>query len=156
MVCNIVWTGSEYGYVQLHCFDLNLWLADFKICLKVLSGWPQFVWLHCKNTLSIWQLYFQCGKFRYICLYYEQWFSCSEEDNFSKCTFYFCCCFNRNELYAKRKERFEEETKKQLVGNIVLTRLAKDVYGVHFVSVWYCNALWLFMAAFKSDSCTLQ
>ena len=28
---------------QFHCLDLNLWLAYFKICLKILSGWPRFV-----------------------------------------------------------------------------------------------------------------
>ena len=28
-----------------HCLDLDLWLADFKICLKILSGWPWFMWL---------------------------------------------------------------------------------------------------------------
>ena len=33
-------------------------MADFKICLKILSEWPQFVWLHCKNIISIWQLIF--------------------------------------------------------------------------------------------------
>ena len=40
-------------------------MADFKI----LSEWPQFVWLHCKNILSIWQLIFDVenlGAFAYI------------------------------------------------------------------------------------------
>ena len=32
------------------------------------------------------------------------------------------------ELYHRKRDRFEEETKKQLVGNIVLTRLA----GINF------------------------
>ena len=30
------------------------------------------------------------------------------------------------ELYHRKKDRFEEETKRQLVGNIVLTRLDVD------------------------------
>ena len=38
---------------------------------------------------------------------------------------FFCA---RNELYSKRKDRFEEECKKQLVGNIVLTRLVTTVF----------------------------
>ena len=77
---------------------------------------------------------FQCVKCRFICLYYECNCHALKKIIFSSVLFDFCCCFNRNELYAKRKERFEEETKKQLVGNIVLTRLVKDVWGVHFVS----------------------
>ena len=36
--------------------------------------------------------------------------------------------FARNELYSKRRDRFEEECKKQLVGNIVLTRLVTALY----------------------------
>ncbi|KAM7451808.1 Piwi-like protein 2 [Porites harrisoni] len=39
-----------------------------------------------------------------------------------------------NELYAKRKERFEEETKKQLVGNIVLTRYNNKTYRIDDVA----------------------
>ena len=40
--------------MQFHCLDLNLLLVDFKICLKMLPGWPQFVWSHCKEgTMSI-------------------------------------------------------------------------------------------------------
>ena len=31
--------------------------------------------------------------------------------------------FFRNELYQRKKDHFEEEVKRQLVGNIVLTRL---------------------------------
>lgn len=54
-------------------------------------------------------------------------------------------------MYAKRKERFEEETKKQLVGNIVLTRLVKDICGVHFVSDWDCNVLWLFLWPYSNQ-----
>ena len=77
---------------------------------------------------------FQCVKCRFICLYYECNCHVLKKIIFPSVLFDFCCCFNRNELYAKRKERFEEETKKQLVGNIVLTRLVKDVWGVHFVS----------------------
>lgn len=78
---------------------------------------------------------FQCVKFRFICLYYEHNCHALKKIIFPSVLFNFCrCCVNRNELYAKRKERFEEETKKQLVGNIVLTRLVKDVCGVHFVS----------------------
>lgn len=77
---------------------------------------------------------FQCVKCRFICLYYECNCHALKKIIFPSVLFDFCCCFNRNELYAKRKERFEEETKKQLVGNIVLTRLVKDVWGVHFVS----------------------
>ena len=77
---------------------------------------------------------FQCVKCRFICLYYECNCPALKKIIFPSVLFDFCCCFNRNELYAKRKERFEEETKKQLVGNIVLTRLVKDVWGVHFVS----------------------
>ena len=77
---------------------------------------------------------FQCVKCRFICLYYECNCHALKKIIFPSVLFDFCCCFNRNELYAKRKERFEEETKKQLVGNIVLTRLVKDVWGAHFVS----------------------
>lgn len=33
-------------------------MADFKIGLKILSGWPWLVWLHCNNILAIWQLIF--------------------------------------------------------------------------------------------------
>ena len=36
-------------YAQFHCFDLDLWLANFKICLKILSGWPPFMWSHCNG-----------------------------------------------------------------------------------------------------------
>ena len=42
-----------YNYEQLiHCLDLDLWLANFKICVKILSGWPQFVWSHCNNNTT--------------------------------------------------------------------------------------------------------
>ena len=53
MVCNVFWAGSEYNYVKFHCLDLNLWsrVLNVKIfCFKILSGWPQFVWLHCKHS----------------------------------------------------------------------------------------------------------
>ena len=33
LVCNVFWTGCEYKhYAQFHCLDLDLWLANFKIC----------------------------------------------------------------------------------------------------------------------------
>ena len=35
-----------YNYAQFHCLDLDLWLVNFKICLKILSDWPPFVWSH--------------------------------------------------------------------------------------------------------------
>ena len=43
MVCNVFWTGAEYNYAQCHCLDLDLWLANFKICHKIFTGWPRFV-----------------------------------------------------------------------------------------------------------------
>lgn len=51
--------------------------------------------------------------------------------------FYFLL-FGRNELYSKRRDRFEEECKKQLVGNIVLTRLVTLLFRsvCVFISVW--------------------
>ena len=49
MVCNVFWTASAYNYAQFHCLDLHLSLADFKICLKILSGWPPFIWSHCNS-----------------------------------------------------------------------------------------------------------
>ena len=36
--------------------DLDLWLAYFKICLKILSGWPRFVWSHCNYEIKYWQV----------------------------------------------------------------------------------------------------
>ena len=44
---------------------------------------------------------------------------------------------SRNQLYSKRKDRFEEDCKKQLVGNIVLTRLVT----VHFLSACSSRAV---------------
>ena len=35
---------------------------------------------------------------------------------------YYIFSFIRNELYQRKKDHFEEEVKRQLVGNIVLTR----------------------------------
>ena len=49
MVRNVFWT--EYNYTQFHCLKLDLWLATFKICLKILSRWPRFVWSHCKSYI---------------------------------------------------------------------------------------------------------
>nr|ANZ54961.1 piwi 2 [Fimbriaphyllia ancora] len=39
-----------------------------------------------------------------------------------------------NELYQRKKERFEEETKRQLVGNIVLTRYNNKTYRIDDVA----------------------
>ena len=47
MVRNVFWTA--YNYAQFHCLNLDLWLANSKICLKLLSGWPRFVCSHCKS-----------------------------------------------------------------------------------------------------------
>ena len=40
---------ATYFELALHCLDLDLSLANFKICLKILSGWPRFVWSHCDH-----------------------------------------------------------------------------------------------------------
>ena len=34
-------------YAQFHCLDLDLWIANFKISLKILSRW---LWLHCNAS----------------------------------------------------------------------------------------------------------
>ena len=39
----------QYNYAQFHSSDLDLRLANFKICLKMLSEWSRFVWSHCKR-----------------------------------------------------------------------------------------------------------
>ena len=41
---------------NLIVLDLDLWLAYFKICLKILSGWPRFVWSHCNYEIKYWQV----------------------------------------------------------------------------------------------------
>ena len=40
------------NYAQFHCLGLDLWLANFKICLKILSGWPR-VRVACDHALSL-------------------------------------------------------------------------------------------------------
>ena len=52
MIRKVFWIGSENNYAQFYCLDLDSWLANFKICLKILSGWPRFVWSHCIEALS--------------------------------------------------------------------------------------------------------
>ena len=49
MVHNVFSIGSEYNYAQFHSSDLDLRLANLKICLKMLSAWSRFVWSHCKR-----------------------------------------------------------------------------------------------------------
>ena len=49
MVHNVFSIGSEYNYGKFHSSDLDLRLANFKICLKMLSEWSRFVWSHCKR-----------------------------------------------------------------------------------------------------------
>ena len=39
---------TEYNYGKIHCLDFDFGLVDFKIYLKILSGWPRFVQSHCK------------------------------------------------------------------------------------------------------------
>ena len=39
---------AEYNYEQFHCLDFDFGLVNFKVCLKILSGWPRFVQSHCK------------------------------------------------------------------------------------------------------------
>ena len=41
---------------NLIVLDLDLWLAHFKIYLKILSGWPRFVWSHCNYEIKYWQV----------------------------------------------------------------------------------------------------
>ena len=65
MVHNVFSIGSEYNYVQFHSSDLDLRLANFKICLKMLSEWSRLVWSHCKRKkgkgTSCWIYFFHLG-----------------------------------------------------------------------------------------------
>ena len=41
---------------DLIVLDLDLRLAYLKICLKILSGWPRFLWSHCNYGIKYWQV----------------------------------------------------------------------------------------------------
>ena len=49
---------------NLIVLDLDLRLAYLKICLKILSGWPRFVWSHCNYEIKFWQVKIQSNIFQ--------------------------------------------------------------------------------------------
>ena len=49
---------------NLIVLDLDLRLAYLKICLKILSGLPRFVWSHCNYEIKFWQVKIQSNIFQ--------------------------------------------------------------------------------------------
>ena len=49
---------------NLIVLDLDLWLANFKFCLKIWSGWSRFVWSHCNYEIEYWQVKIESNTFR--------------------------------------------------------------------------------------------
>lgn len=128
---------------QTSCFSLpikNLLKGQTRIHVFVLGGgerglWIVLLYIHYYFMLFLYSVNvdsLQNVVSVVLCTWkiFSQWF-CAIRVPFFSIYLYF---FARNELYSKRRDRFEEECKKQLVGNIVLTRLVTALYCLYMFS----------------------